>query len=1120
MIIGAIFIAIFALFLLNSAKRRMAILRSLHFLTLSVLLLGGLSQAHAQTCGQEGGQPCPVWVRIPSCDANLVESGAKCIHPACGRERENACTVNIRIPSCDTNLVETNGRCDLSAPCGAEGQRACPVWKRIPSCDANLIEANGMCSHPACGRAGQNACTINVRVPSCDTNLVETNGRCDLPTPCGAEGQRACPVWKRIPSCDANLIEANGMCAHPACGRAGQNACTVNVRVPSCDNNLIEKNGRCDLPITCGAEGQRACPVWNRIPSCDVNLIESGGMCSHPPCGQAGQNACTINVRIPSCDTNLVEANGRCDLPTPCGTEGQRACPVWKRIPSCDANLIESGGMCSHPACGRVGQSECTVNVRIPSCDTDLVEVHGRCDLPTPCGAEGQRACPVWRSIPSCNANLVESSGMCIHPACGREGENACTVNIRIPSCDASLIESGGKCLKPVPCGAEGQRVCTLLERVNPCDTYFVPASGMCAHPPCGKDGQNACTVNIRIPSCDANLIESNGRCSHPQCGTEGQRACLITERIPSCDANLIEIGGLCIHPPCGKEGQDACFANVRIPSCDSNLIELAGKCIPGVPCDLPDARVNNSLPINAPVVRISAENNTDRLGQDYRGFDLAQADPNLCQLACSGETQCQAWTYVKPNIQTAAARCYLKTGTPNPTPNACCVSGTKQTSTAARPTGIKAMVVNSSTVRISWQATPGATRYQLWRDYQLIQSNLTAATFDDKALPAGSHRYAVQSVYADPRGTVRVSAPSNEVTMRVGPFVVVAIGDSVMWGQGLSDNPGASHKFTGKVREFLQTSLGKDVKLSLLAHSGSNITPPTGSTPSQENDATPGEIPNTFPTITKQIELAAFEPGRDPRDVDLVLVNGCINDLNVRSILNPVTKPAELRDSIVQLCGERMKDLLIKVRERFPSARIALTGYYPLVSPRSDLTAVGGLIGATEVLVGTAAGLAGVPYMNPVTGAIVNVTLTEVLKAHLVVNSSTFYLESTLQLAKAAREANAKTGGGVSFACTPYTEQNAYAAPHSWLWLVPTPLLPVDDMLNQRGRICSDDQVLLKKGSTPDSLTLDRIQCKAASMGHPNIPGAEAYFDAIKAQITPFIPAWKAQHATRQSAP
>jgi len=546
-----------------------ALARSFRYLAVFVLLFGSFASAQEPNCGTEGGRPCTVFERVPSCDPYLLESAGKCVHPACGRSGERACVVTQRIPSCDGGLVETNGRCAPSTPCGAEGARACLIFERVPSCNASLVESAGKCVHPPCGRQGERACGVTERIPSCDSGLREGNGRCLLPTPCGGNGERACPVFERVPSCNASLVESAGKCVHPPCGRQGERACGVTERIPSCDSGLREGNGRCVLPTPCGDDGQRACMVFERVPSCNPALVESAGKCVHPPCGRMGERACVVTVRIPSCDPGLVEAKGSCVPPTACGGEGGRACLVFERVPSCDADLVESAGKCVHPACGRTGERACVVTERIPSCDRGLVEAKGRCGTPTACGGEGLRACLVVERVPSCDANLVESAGKCMHPACGRVGERACVVTERIPSCDRGLVE----------------------------------ANGRCATTPCGAEGGRACLVTERVPSCNPYLVESAGKCVHPACGRIGERACVVTERIPSCDALLVEASGKCIRLPCGAEGQRPCLIKERLPSCDPNLVEYGGKCVAALACDSPDAAsgIVAGVPIPAP---------------------------------------------------------------------------------------------------------------------------------------------------------------------------------------------------------------------------------------------------------------------------------------------------------------------------------------------------------------------------------------------------------------------------------------------------------------------------------------------------------------------------------------
>lgn len=61
----------------------------------------------------------------------------------------------------------------------------------------------------------------------------------------------------------------------------------------------------------------------------------------------------------------------------------------------------------------------------------------------------------------------------------------------------------------------------------------------------------------------------------------------------------------------------------------------------------------------------LAQEVNIDRPGGDYRNFELSTPDPALCASQCAAENQCVAWTYVKPGIQGALSRCWLKNRVP-----------------------------------------------------------------------------------------------------------------------------------------------------------------------------------------------------------------------------------------------------------------------------------------------------------------------------------------------------------------------------------------------------------------------------------------------------------------------
>jgi hypothetical protein len=66
-----------------------------------------------------------------------------------------------------------------------------------------------------------------------------------------------------------------------------------------------------------------------------------------------------------------------------------------------------------------------------------------------------------------------------------------------------------------------------------------------------------------------------------------------------------------------------------------------------------------------------------DRPGGDYRSFDVAaNATGESCNDACDGESQCRAWTYVRPGYNAPQAQCHLKDHLMPPLHRPCCISG------------------------------------------------------------------------------------------------------------------------------------------------------------------------------------------------------------------------------------------------------------------------------------------------------------------------------------------------------------------------------------------------------------------------------------------------------------
>jgi len=82
-------------------------------------------------------------------------------------------------------------------------------------------------------------------------------------------------------------------------------------------------------------------------------------------------------------------------------------------------------------------------------------------------------------------------------------------------------------------------------------------------------------------------------------------------------------------------------------------------------------------------------EHNTVRHGGDYKVVSLGKSGPNSCLQMCEADTQCQAWSFVKPGIEGPDANCRLKVTVPFRSESPCCVSGVSIGSSApGRRTG------------------------------------------------------------------------------------------------------------------------------------------------------------------------------------------------------------------------------------------------------------------------------------------------------------------------------------------------------------------------------------------------------------------------------------------------
>src|SRR5262249_52137845 len=109
-----------------------------------------------------------------------------------------------------------------------------------------------------------------------------------------------------------------------------------------------------------------------------------------------------------------------------------------------------------------------------------------------------------------------------------------------------------------------------------------------------------------------------------------------------------------------------------------------------------------------------------------------------------------------------------------------------------------------------------------------------------------------------------------------MAPFRILTLGDSIPWGQGLLDG----EKYDRMLAAELESYHPGGVTLERVAHSGAVI-----GAFGAAGIPCPGEVPCSRLTILEQCDQFA----NSPETVDLVLLDGGINDVGVATILNPL---------------------------------------------------------------------------------------------------------------------------------------------------------------------------------------------------------------------------------------
>lgn len=207
-----------------------------------------------------------------------------------------------------------------------------------------------------------------------------------------------------------------------------------------------------------------------------------------------------------------------------------------------------------------------------------------------------------------------------------------------------------------------------------------------------------------------------------------------------------------------------------------------------------------------------------------------------------------------------------------------------------------------------------------------------------------GTARLRVFNRFTEKDGTVKDYRAAELQLTKNAVFNVLAIGDSIMWGQGLKEE----QKFTNLVAKQILNDTGRPVRVFRYAHSGAVVQGTADGCP-VEASANPrhGEISRAegqpeFASSRVPCQLDRFMKRTGNPDIHLVLATGCANDVDLNGlasyILLPFQNRSEEQATMYNTCKTGMESLLKQLRARteLQNAPIIVTGYYSPVTEGS----------------------------------------------------------------------------------------------------------------------------------------------------------------------------------------
>lgn len=340
-----------------------------------------------------------------------------------------------------------------------------------------------------------------------------------------------------------------------------------------------------------------------------------------------------------------------------------------------------------------------------------------------------------------------------------------------------------------------------------------------------------------------------------------------------------------------------------------------------------------------------------------------------------------------------------------------------------------------------------------------------------------------------------------------------IVIGDSAMWGQGLARNDKYAFRFV-----HLLSNDGDEIRLNpkdFIPHSGAiigdlstvearnseGLIAELGLSGESDFNLFAWEVPTDYPSIYKQVTDID-----DPDSVDLVIMNGGINDVGMASAVeqNRDTFVRDVHRNIIQVTNTRLPLLLEHANKTFQNAEIIYVGYYPALGPKSTIPPelYQFILGAYLMIFGFIPGV--------VAFIITNFKIEDVKK-----QAYELYELFSLMTIKAIARYNDQNKAHIVYCPSGFGEENAiYGTGEQFVFK------PFDNNNTsvQKGRIkyCAaaynvsaenvENKMMGFSWEDADEEELPFSYCTQAYLLHPNETGARQYADQLEKIATPAL--------------